>query len=41
MLVSPRDMDQQIVRCGTLLGFGLNLALQGDMPPSEMTAYLS
>ncbi len=41
MLVSPRDMDRQIVRCGTLLGFGLNLALQGDMPPSEMTAYLS
>ena len=41
MLVSPRDMDRQIVRCGTILGFGLNLALQGDMSEQEMLAYLN
>lgn len=41
MLVSPRDMDRQIVRCGTLLGFGLNLALQGNMSEQEMLAYLN
>lgn len=41
MLVSPRDMDRQIVRCGTLLGFGLNMAMQGKMSPEEMMSYLN
>lgn len=41
MLVSPRDMDHQILHCGKLLGYALNLALQGDMTAEEMAACLS
>ena len=40
MLVSPKDIDLQVSKCARVLGFALNLALQGQMTAVEMEQYL-
>ena len=40
MLVSPKDIDLQVVKCAKVLGYALNLALQGQMTAAEMEQYL-
>ena len=40
MLVSPKDIDLQVAKCAKVLGYALNLALQGQMTAAEMEQYL-
>lgn len=40
LLVTPNDIDAQVSRAARIVGFGLNLALQGDMSAGEMEEYL-
>jgi len=40
MLVSPKDIDLQVAKCAKVLGYALNLALQGQMTAPEMEQYL-
>lgn len=40
MLVSPKDIDLQVAKCAKVLGYALNLALQGHMTAAEMEQYL-
>lgn len=40
MLVSPKDIDLQVEKCAKVLGYALNLALQGQMTAAEMEQYL-
>ena len=40
MLVAPKDIDLQVAKCAKVLGYALNLALQGHMTPAEMEQYL-
>lgn len=40
MLVSPKDIDLQVAKCAKVLGYALNLALQGHMTSVEMEQYL-
>lgn len=40
MLVSPKDIDLQVAKCAKVLGYALNLALQGHMTSAEMEQYL-
>lgn len=40
MLVSPKDIDLQVAKCAKVLGYALNLALQGHMSAAEMEQYL-
>lgn len=40
MLVSPKDIDLQVGKCAKVLGYALNLALQGQMTAAEMEQYL-
>ncbi len=40
MLVSPKDIDLQVAKCAKVLGYALNLALQGHMAAAEMEQYL-
>ena len=41
MLVAPKDVDLRVRKCAKALGYGINLALQGDMSLSEMEQFLS
>lgn len=41
MLVTPKDVDIRVRKCAKALGYAINLALQGDMSPSEMEQFLS
>ena len=40
MLVSPKDIDLQVAKCARVLGYAVNLALQGDMDAVEMEQFL-
>ena len=40
MLVAPNDIDIQVAKCAKVLGYALNLALQGHMTAAEMEQYL-
>ena len=40
MLVSPKDIDLQVAKCAKVLGYAVNLALQGDVDMSEMEQFL-
>lgn len=40
MLVAPKDIDLQVAKCAKVLGYALNLALQGHMTAAEMEQYL-
>ena len=40
MLVSPRDIDLQVAKCARVLGYAVNLALQGDLDAVEMEQFL-
>ena len=40
MLVSPRDIDLQVAKCARVLGYSVNLALQGDLDAVEMEQFL-
>lgn len=40
MLVAPKDIDLQVTKCAKVLGYALNLALQGHMTAAEMEQYL-
>ena len=40
MLVAPKDIDLQVSKCAKVLGYALNLALQGHMTAVEMEQYL-
>ena len=40
MLVSPKDIDLQVAKCARVLGYAVNLALQGDMDVVEMEQFL-
>lgn len=40
MLVSPKDIDLQVAKCARVLGYAVNLALQGDMEAVEMEQFL-
>ncbi len=41
MLVTPKDIDALTTKCAKTIGFAINLALQGDMPLTEMEQYLA
>lgn len=40
MLVSPKDIDLQVAKCAKVLGYAVNLALQGDVDAVEMEQFL-
>lgn len=40
LLVAPKDIDSRIARCGRILGYALDLALQGEMTAGEIEDYL-
>ncbi|MBR5537721.1 MAG: GPR endopeptidase, partial [Clostridia bacterium] len=40
MLVAPKDIDLQVAKCAKVLGYALNLALQGHMTAAEMEQFL-
>ncbi len=40
LLLSPRDIDRQVSRCARLLGWAINLALQGTLSLTEMEQFL-
>lgn len=40
MLVSPKDIDLQVAKCAKVLGYAINLALQGDVDAVEMEQFL-
>lgn len=40
MLVSPKDIDLQVAKCARVLGYAVNLALQGDLDAVEMEQFL-
>lgn len=40
MLVSPKDIDLQVAKCAKVLGYAVNLALQGDVDMTEMEQFL-
>lgn len=40
MLLSPKDIDRQVARCARLLGWAINLALQGRLTMEEMEQFL-
>lgn len=40
LMITPNDIDAQVARSARIVGFGLNLALFGDMSAGEMEEYL-
>lgn len=40
-LVAPKDIDRQISRCGRIIGWALDFALQGKMSLEEISEYFS
>jgi spore protease len=39
-LVTPKDIDALIEKCAKVLGYGINIALQGDMSVADMEQFL-
>ena len=40
LLVTPKDIDALIEKSAKVLGYGINLALQGDMTVADMEQFL-